>query len=84
MTVVLVSSKAYEEQFTVFDRQNKLTARRNSLPRSKLPEDYEMQNIHFCRFRKSKSKGPLWVDPNIQIKIADLGNGCYEVSDFFA
>lgn len=48
-----------------------------------MPEDFEMQKIHFCRFRKSKSKGPLWVDPNIQIKIADLGNGCYEVSNRF-
>lgn len=23
---------------------------------------------------------PIWIDPNMEIKIADLGNACFEVS----
>lgn len=25
-------------------------------------------------------KDPIWVSPNIEVKIADLGNACWEVS----
>lgn len=47
------------------------------------PKDSAMQELihHPKRHQRLRGlQGPMWVDPNIEVKIADLGNACWGVS----
>lgn len=44
---------------------------------------YDKYLIELTNFRERHAEprltSPMWVNPNIEIKIADLGNACWEV-----
>ncbi|KAK9889976.1 hypothetical protein WA026_008787 [Henosepilachna vigintioctopunctata] len=47
------------------------------------PEDYSIGNGGSNRrLKEGNLKGPLWIDPNIEVKIADLGNACWDDDHF--
>ncbi|XP_044765761.1 SRSF protein kinase 3-like isoform X2 [Coccinella septempunctata] len=47
------------------------------------PEDYNLGNGGPIRRSKEGTiKGAIWIDPNIEVKIADLGNACWDDHHF--
>lgn len=52
---------------------------------SSYPNDMYLSELVNYRERHSQTNfnAPMWVNPNIEIKIADLGNACWVVRYYF-
>lgn len=48
--------------------------RTNSYPKENASRTQYVRHDELIRLKK-----PMWISPNIEVKIADLGNACWEV-----
>lgn len=85
LLILSVTSECWESfDYVGAEEEGECASNTEDFTKFKRTNSYPKENISRVKYTHhdeiTRVKRPMWISPNIEVKIADLGNGCWEVS----